>query len=197
MATTYTGQISICLYRNYVTDLVKLLEMARKMHFDCIICPVSHQHIYRKTNSIRPDVVCSASEWAQMIFMKLSDEIDCDSKDENIRKRSERTFIREMQATDYLADHGCVVMKLKSRESINLAKTLLSQLSYERRVLMQVPWMNIQEEVQSLRQNPSQVVESSWNYWNRFRLNCDFHPSIGVSITLSKLNSNTYVCLHS
>lgn len=191
MATNYSGKILICLYRNHVIDLNKLLEFAKNIYCDCVICPVSHQHFYRETENIesvennhvnfpRSDLQCLGSEWLEKVFMKLNDEIDCDSKDEFIRKHSERILLRELQWTNYLSNRGCIVLKLKFQESTNLARTLLSQLTYDRRVLVQLPLINPIEESHAFRQNPNNEYESSWNYWNRFRLICDLHPSIGV-----------------
>lgn len=184
-------------------DLNELNELAKNAGFSCVICPVSHPNFFRETDasrpisdnhsSFRPDLECEGTKWRESIFMRLSDDIDCESSDEAVRKHGERTLVRELQWTNYLSNHGCFVFRLKFRESVNSARTLLSQLSQERRALIQVSWVNPDQVKQSFRSpNLSERGnrESSWYYWNRFRLVCDFHPSVGVSRAMGAQKSN-------
>lgn len=124
----------ICLYQENVADLVECLNEIREHGYDVIVTPIVSSLFYREFDDMqikmrhlafsRCDLILESSQWLNQVISKLSDNIDCDSENETVRKHSEKTLLQEISFAEHLIQHGLILYKLKSMKSVNLARIL-------------------------------------------------------------------------
>jgi len=122
------------LYQENVTDLRDTLTYALKSGYDSVTIPIVHPKFMReyseepmKTQHIafsRSDLLLKSKEWLNGVVSKISSYIDVDSADETIRRHSEETLLQEISFAEHLIQHGYVLIKLKTANNVNLARTI-------------------------------------------------------------------------
>lgn len=127
----------ICLYKEFSSDLVK--ELTSAADFDCnvLITPITNPNFHREferdpmsTSHIafsRSDLLLDPLKWKNSIVVKLSESIDCDSIDANVRQQSELMLKQEIAFAQHLAS-GCILVKIHGTDNVNLARTITSSL---------------------------------------------------------------------
>lgn len=96
----------------YDTVATNIVQMEQREFYNQ---PLAAKHI----NFTRSDLILD--DWIHIL--KLSETIDCDSSDENIRKISEKTLLQELCLAQHLGQNsGLFSFKLKSGNCANLAR---------------------------------------------------------------------------
>lgn len=150
----------------------------------------------------RSDLLLESSEWMYKFVSKITDTIDCDSDNIILRKHSEQTLMQELSLADHLVQHGFVMIRLKGINTMNLARIVSKNIKGS--VLMEVPMQNpnksaklhLAADVVTDNNDVVAVInddgeyheptdENPWTWWNRFRLQTDFHNKIMVALELS------------
>lgn len=155
----------------------------------------------------RSDLLLQSTEWMYKFVSKITDTIDCDSENITLRKHSEQTLMQELSFADHLIQHGFVMIRLKGVNTMNLSRIVSKNIKGS--VLMEVPMQNPKkfaklhvaanaitdndDTIRSSMTNDDEdddnyhepADENPWTWWNKFRLQTDFHNKIMVALELS------------
>lgn len=103
----------IVLCQDHVTDLSSSIQRAKNAGYNSIICNIVNTQFQREFQDepqrskhqqfTRSDLILKSNDWIGLI-LKFSDSIQCDSKDENIRKISEKTLLMETNLAEHLVN---------------------------------------------------------------------------------------------
>lgn len=122
---------------------------------------------------------------------KISSYIDVDSTIPNIAKNSVLTLNQEFDLASHLSLIA-ITMKLKGNidRNINLARIIADKLAspVSFQVWLQVPMENSLKQVNHYRDEEDlseMKTESTWEWWNAFRVICDFDRKLGVALIVS------------
>lgn len=125
-------------YKEFEPDLQKGLQLADNIECNLLITPIVDPIFVREFKNelsthlshikfTRSDLLLEPCKWTSRIIAKLS-EVDCDSSNENIRKASESTIKQEMGFAQHVANTGCMMIKLRGSNTMNLASIVASEL---------------------------------------------------------------------
>lgn len=133
-----TTKTTICLYREHVTNLRATIKFAESHSCDTIITPIVNPLFYPEFEHLpicqhhirftRSELVLEPSVWLNKVVPKLSDSIDCDSVDRNVRKHSALVLKREIAYSQHLSSYGYTLIRLRGTNTLNMAKILMSEL---------------------------------------------------------------------
>lgn len=134
-----TEKIPVYLYREFVADLPKAIDYSEKIKCNSLITSIANPNFRREFRKIqvqrnhshftRSELLLEPSKWHTQVVAKLSDFIDCDSIDDNVRKHSEETIKQEIAFAQHVAGHGKILIKICSTDTSNLARTISSVLT--------------------------------------------------------------------
>lgn len=134
-----TEKIPVYLYRECVADLPKAVDFSEQMKCNVLITSITNPNFRREFTKqsvrdnhlrfTRSELLLEPAKWQTQVVAKLSDSIDCDSSDENIRKNSESTLKQEIAFAQHVAGHGSVLVKINGTNTSNLARILSSELT--------------------------------------------------------------------
>lgn len=134
-----TEKIPILLYKECVSDLKQALQFAEEKNCNVLVTSIANPNFRRefsrepmKSNHLRftrSELLLAPSKWQSQVAAKLSDWIDCDSIDENVRRSSEATIKQEIAFSQHVASHGTVLIKIRGTDTANLARTISSELT--------------------------------------------------------------------
>ncbi|XP_033223876.1 protein arginine N-methyltransferase 5 [Belonocnema kinseyi] len=184
-----------------VPDLKQCLCVANEAKYDFIVAPLVHPRYKREFISgvakertdpfTRPDMILCNSDWNSLVIGKFSPHIDVDSPIPYVAKNSEEALNQEFCLASHLA-LTAVTLKLKGNidRHINLARIVADKLAspVNCQVWLQVPMENPQNRVNSYRDEEhfSEVeTETPWEWWNAFRIICDFDRKLGAALFVS------------
>ncbi|XP_076764519.1 protein arginine N-methyltransferase 5 isoform X2 [Xylocopa sonorina] len=181
-----------------VPDLSNCLFTANSSKYEFICVPLVHPLFKREFLSgvakerigpfTRPDILLSSSDWNTLIIGKLSPYIRVDSKDPTLRKNSEETLKQELTLASHLGLVGVTFKLTKGIEhNANLARVIYDKVSSACALQMwvQVPMENPIKQAYSYREESCDTAESPWEWWNAFRIICDYNRKIGVALIVS------------
>lgn len=187
----------VALYQEHVSDLVRCLEDAKGNFYDGVVLPIVNPLFYREFDYepskskhfvfSRSDLIFTPEDWLYKIVSLLSNTIDCDSDDENIRRHSEETLKQEISFAEHLIQNGHMMLKIKSTNTTNLAQIITRSLKGT--FLVHIPMTDPKAATQVWRRDKTEeeiVGEDTWNWWNRFRMVADYNPKIKVALELSE-----------
>lgn len=133
-----TAKIPVLLYREYVADLLKAVEFSEATNCNAIITSITNPSFRREFTRVplnthhlrftRSELLLEPDKWQNQVVAKLSDWIDCDSVDENVRKSSESIVKQEIAFSQHVASHGTTLIKIHGTNTSNLARTLSAEL---------------------------------------------------------------------
>ncbi|XP_051175456.1 protein arginine N-methyltransferase 5 [Leptopilina boulardi] len=184
-----------------VPELQQCLCYAKDCKYDYIVVPLVHPRYKREFISgpakdrtdpfTRPDMILCNSDWSALVVGKISSYIDVDSSVPDIAKNSVTTLNQEFELASHLSLIA-ITMKLKGNieKNINLARIIADKLAFpiNFQVWLQVPMENPVKQVNFYRdeENLSKIkTESPWEWWNAFRVICDFDRKLGVALIVS------------
>ncbi|KAI8128806.1 Protein arginine N-methyltransferase 5 [Lucilia cuprina] len=190
----------ICLLQEGISNLPSQVEKAHRYNYsvvavplNCVDMPMEFQREPMKekqTDFTYSDLVLTADQWNCKIITLLSDTIDCDADDEEVRKNSVEILKRDISWTEHLQYGGFTMMKLKKRNNINLASVLTNKSKGI--MLLQVPLFNKAIAQSTYRRDLTEddvlalETEDSWHWWNDFRRAADFNPKLKVVLELNE-----------
>jgi len=118
-------------------ELDKIMEEGSNCNYDFYSIPIVHPHprperldgpvLERPGPFLRSDMILNTSEWASLVVGKISDWIDLDAEDDNLRFLSEKALLQELDFAVHLS-LPAVLIPLKSRKCANLARFLNEHL---------------------------------------------------------------------
>lgn len=188
-------------------DMPHLLSLNINGGFDFILCPLMNPS-YRPssvdasdTGFVPPfagsDVELTPAQWSSHVVGKISSWIDLDSEDETLRKDSEIVLKQEIAWASHLSLQACLLPTPKGPSCASYARCvnqILQNLNH-----MQL-WLRIPlEKSEDGIERDSDNLESggqtdSWKTWNCFRLLCEHHNQLSVSLDiLSSLPSTNSI----
>lgn len=181
-----------------VPDLSSCLVTANSSKYDFVFVPLIHPLYKREFISgaakdrigpfTRPDIVLCSSDWNHLIIGKLSQYIRVDSKNPIIKRNSEETLNQEIALAKHLGLVGITFRLMGGIErNANLARIICDKVSSTctLQVWIQVPMENPIKEAYSYRNEECYLIESPWEWWNAFRIVCDYDRKIGVALIVS------------
>ncbi|XP_076286299.1 protein arginine N-methyltransferase 5 [Lasioglossum baleicum] len=181
-----------------VPDLSSCLITANSSKYDFVFVPLIHPLYKREFISgaakdrvgpfTRPDIVLCSSDWNHLIIGKLSQYIKVDSKNPIIKRNSEETLNQEIALARHLGLVGITFRLMGGIErNANLARIICDKVSSActLQVWIQVPMENPIKEAYSYRNEECYLIESPWEWWNAFRIVCDYDRKIGVALIVS------------
>lgn len=131
------AKISICLYSDHATNLPAKLNFAQKNLCSVVITPIVNPLFKREFEDeavaekhlrfSRSDLILEPVDWLNKIVAKISDHIDCDSPDENIRKHSEKILKQEITYAQHLSSQGFMLINLRGTNTLNLARIISAE----------------------------------------------------------------------
>ncbi|KAK3152116.1 hypothetical protein QOZ80_2BG0154630 [Eleusine coracana subsp. coracana] len=183
--------------------LPAVLNQSLSSGFDFLLSPLVDP-TYRPTpGAVLPvsasDLILGPSQWSSHIVGKLSEWIDLDAEDEQLRLDSELTLKQEVAWASHLSLQACVLPAPKRSSCGNYARVVNQIL--QGLTNMQL-WLRLPlEKSEPMDDDHDKVknndhmneMEDSWELWNAFRLLCD-HSSqlcvaLDISSTLPSINS--------
>ncbi|KAG7189508.1 hypothetical protein KM043_017199 [Ampulex compressa] len=180
-------------------DLSNCLFTANSSKYEFICVPLVHPLFKREFISgaakhrlgpfTRPDLVLCSSDWNTLIIGKLSPYINVDSICPILRKNSEEALKQELALAAHLGLSG-ITFKLTGRieQNINLARMIYNKLTTacSFQVWLQVPMENPLKQAYFYRDEEiDDTLESPWEWWNDFRMICDYDKKLGIALIVS------------
>ncbi|TVU33485.1 hypothetical protein EJB05_25307 [Eragrostis curvula] len=183
--------------------LPAVLSHSLSSGFDFLLAPLVDP-AYRPTpGAVLPvaasDLVLGPSQWSSHIVGKLSEWIDLDAEDEQLRLDSELTLKQEVAWASHLSLQACVLPTPRRSSCGNYARVVNQIL--QGLTNMQL-WLRLPlEKSEPMDGDHDKVknsdhmteMDDSWELWNSFRLLCE-HSSqlcvaLDISSTLPSMNS--------
>ncbi|XP_012285156.1 protein arginine N-methyltransferase 5 [Orussus abietinus] len=195
---TTIRSVSCGLDFSVAPDLNNCLTAASSSKFDFISVPLVHPMFKREFISgkakerpgpfTRSDMILCSSDWNNLVIGKISPYIKVDCKHLPTRKNHEEMLLQEMALANHLG-LPAITLKLTGsiEKNINLARILFDKMASacNFQVWIQVPMENPFKQVQTHRDQDEVLVESPWEWWNAFRMVCDFDRKLGVALLVS------------
>lgn len=129
------GEPMVLLYKEVEGDLQSGVIQARNIGCNGLITSIVNPQFTRKlphgldhTRFTRSDLILDPSSWTTKIVVKLSESIDCDSPVETVRKYGESVIRQEMAFAQHVSNAGCIMLKIRGRDTHNLAAVVASSL---------------------------------------------------------------------
>ncbi|XP_014230070.1 protein arginine N-methyltransferase 5 [Trichogramma pretiosum] len=186
-----------------VPDIQEGLHVATASKYHFVTFPITHPNFKREFIKgkaknrpgpvTRSDMILCSSDWSQYIVGKLSPYIDVDSTVPFIAKNSRETINQELSFATHLGLIA-ITIKLKGNleKTMNLAQIVYNKIAAEPHfqafIWVQVPMENPIKQVYSHRvdKNVDEMeVENTWNWWNAFRIVCNYHKKLIVALIVS------------
>lgn len=179
-------------------DIHKELNNAVENKFDFMAIPLVHPRNRRDDVGIssrrlepltRSDKMLGSDKWTTSIVGKVSDWIRLDSRNENVRKSSEKAFEEEMRWATHLSVPA-IWIGTPSYDCANFARNLGNMIpkNGHSKIWVEVPLVKSSvmlceedEEMTSIRRE-----DDPWEAWNNLRTYCEHHPSIGVALVITE-----------
>lgn len=132
-------KIPIYLYKESVPDLLSAVDFSERINCNVLITSIANPSFRREfhheqlrsnhTRFTRSELLLEPAKWQNQVVAKLSDSIDCDSNDDNVRKFSESTIKQEISFSQHVAGHGQILIKIRGTNTSNLARTISAELT--------------------------------------------------------------------
>ncbi|KAJ8666933.1 hypothetical protein QAD02_008595 [Eretmocerus hayati] len=186
-----------------VPDLKDCLHVASSSKYHFILIPLVHPQFKREFLSgkskdrsgpwTRSDMIICSSDWNSLVVGKLSPYINIDSKLPVIAKNSEETLNQELALATHL---GLCALTFRLNgdleKNLNFARIIYDKLAatlhFQAQVWVQVPMENPKKQAYTYREDKdidSLEIESPWQWWNQFRVVCDFDKKLIVALIVS------------
>ena len=127
----------ICLLQEGNPNLPSFIETAHQNNFTVVAAPINCTDIpleferepmnEKQSQFTYSDLILTPDQWNGKVIAMLTDTIDCDSSDEQVRKNSEEILKRDLSWAEHLLYGGFTMIKLKGGNNSNLAKVLNSR----------------------------------------------------------------------
>lgn len=128
----------IGFYEEHASNLPDLLRFIENNFLDTVVTPIVNPLFYREFADAnikerhrlftRSDLILEPTMWSSKIICKLSDNIDCDSENAAVRAHGEAAMKQEISFAQHLAQQGCMLVKLKNGNTVNLARIVTRNL---------------------------------------------------------------------
>ncbi|XP_078041108.1 protein arginine N-methyltransferase 5 [Augochlora pura] len=181
-----------------VPDLSSCLVTANSSKYEFVFVPLIHPLYKREFVSgaakkragpfTRPDIVLCSSDWNHLIIGKLSPHIRVDSRNPIIKRNSEATLNQELALARHLGLVGITFRLMGGiKHNANLARIICDEMSSTctLQVWIQIPMENPVKQAHSYRKEECNSIENPWEWWNAFRILCDYDRKIGVALIIS------------
>ncbi|XP_058448223.1 protein arginine N-methyltransferase 5 [Malaya genurostris] len=184
--------VMISLYQDTVYELETAIENAAKSNYHSITIPIVHRRFEREfideplksshNRFARSDLLLTSSQWLNRVICRLSSNVDCDSKDENVRKHGEATMRQEISYAEHLVQNGYILLQLKNGNCANLAR--LVTVGLKGVLLIGLPMANPRLTHKTWRNDldDENVADDPWNWWNNFRSYADHDTHVKVAL---------------
>uniref|UniRef100_A0A8D8CZL7 Protein arginine N-methyltransferase n=2 Tax=Culex pipiens TaxID=7175 RepID=A0A8D8CZL7_CULPI len=184
--------VCVSLYLDTVYELETAIEEAARSNFQSITIPMVHRRFERefveeplKTAHqcfTRSDLLLTSGQWLNRVICRLSNNVDCDSADGDVRKQGEATMRQEISYAEHLVQTGYVMVRLKSGNCANLARVVGHGLKGI--LLAEVPMVDLKAAQATWRADVEEdvAVEDPWNWWNNFRSYVDHDTHVKVAL---------------
>ncbi|XP_058818609.1 protein arginine N-methyltransferase 5 [Topomyia yanbarensis] len=184
--------VSISLYQDTVYELETAIENAAKSNYHSITIPIVHRRFDREfveeplksshNRFTRSDLLLTSSQWLNRVICRLSNNVDCDSKDENVRKHGEATMIQEISYAEHLVQSGYILLQLKNENCANLARIVSFGLKGV--LLVGLPMVNPKITHETWRNDLDGGTHANdpWSWWNNFRSYADYDSHVKVAL---------------
>lgn len=127
------------LMQNGYGSIADLLEKLTQNNYEVITIPVDPIDFPNEIDERNPlknaderfiysDLILSSSQWSSKVIIMLSDQLDCDSSDQQIRKKSECVLQQQISWIDHLHYSGYSLIKLKHGNNSNLAHIITKKI---------------------------------------------------------------------
>uniref|UniRef100_A0A1B0DLD7 Protein arginine N-methyltransferase 5 n=1 Tax=Phlebotomus papatasi TaxID=29031 RepID=A0A1B0DLD7_PHLPP len=184
------------LYINACVDVKQAISCANNNQYDSITTPLVFPGFDRefwneplaKKHQIfsRADIVMTSRQWLTFVIAAVSDDIDCDSDNHNIREASERKLCQEMEFAEHVVQQGLIYVKLNGGNNINMCRIINTYTKCI--IIVEVPMMDPIAVASQLRNDIDEEEatqgEDTWTWWNKFRLHSNFNVKHRLSLIL-------------
>nr|XP_033340412.1 protein arginine N-methyltransferase 5 [Megalopta genalis]XP_033340413.1 protein arginine N-methyltransferase 5 [Megalopta genalis] len=179
-------------------DLNSCLITANSSKYEFVFIPLIHPLYKREFVSgaakkrsgpfTRPDIVLCSSDWNHLIIGKISPYIRVDSKNPIVKRNSEETLNQELALARHLGLVGVTFRLMGGIErNANLARIICDKVSSTctLQIWIQIPMENPVKQAYSYRKGECNSIENPWEWWNAFRIVCDYDRKLGVALIIS------------
>lgn len=180
-------RISCGLYDSCPVSLKTAIQSAFEYGFHFIVTQLSHPSYIQDLKGPyvpyiigRSDRVLTGNEWNRLIVGELSTSIDVDNEDAVVSKTSKQKLEQELGFASHLGVPA-ILIHLTKPKNVQLSRVindkLVSNFSYA--VWVQIPMVH-----ESQYKSTTDIKYDSWNFWNDFRIHCDYDKRVGVVLEL-------------
>lgn len=145
---------------------------------------ISGKCLERQEPLSRSDLILNSQDWNRLIVGKISPYFEIDSEIEHVRKTNEALFLQELEFANHLS-LPAILLPLRSGNCINMAKILYARISgcCTYLVWVQLP-MVAKKRIETIGNGDTDY--NSWEWWNKFRIYCDYDKKLGLALELSQ-----------
>ncbi|XP_062224111.1 protein arginine N-methyltransferase 5-like isoform X4 [Phragmites australis] len=185
--------------------LPAVLSHSLSSAFDFVLAPLVDPAYRPSSGAVLPvaasDLVLSPSQWSTHVVGKLSEWIDLDAEDEQLRLDSELTLKQEIAWASHLSLQACVLPTPRRSSCGNYARVVnqilqgLTNMQLWLRLPLEKsePMDDDHDKVKNNNHMLQSEMVDSWELWNTFRLLCDhssqLYVALDISSTLPSANS--------
>ncbi|KAM3239849.1 hypothetical protein ACQJBY_053503 [Aegilops geniculata] len=162
--------------------------------FDFLLAPLVDPDYRPTPGAVLPvaasDLVLSPSQWSSHIVGKISEWIDLDSEDEQLRLDSELTLKQEIAWATHLSLQACVIPPPKRSTCANYARVVnnilqgLTNMQLWLRIPLEKSESMDEDRDKVNNNNPTSETVDSWEWWNSFRLLCEHSSQLYVALDI-------------
>jgi len=181
------------------TDLDACITAATNSNYDFVCVPIFHTRYIREYCVEKPaskrdapltraDVLLSGNDWSSYVVGKLDASTDLDSPVPTIRKHGEIKLAEELRYVSHLG-LPAIMVRVSGLKHVNLARMLSNHVAKDQgpQVWIQVPLAapDFNKYEKSPEDQPP-AKESSWNWWNKFRLLANMSSKLNVCLEIGE-----------
>jgi len=193
-------RVSCGLEQSHVPDLTSILQISSESCYDFITIPIVNPRYEREFDQEKPasqrpgpltfsDLMLSSNDWSSLVVGRLGASIDVDSKVEHIRRNSEERLAQELRYASHLG-LPAVMVTLQGPHHTNLARIISNtiQKGASFQIWVQVPLTA--PDMDKYEERDKDIFEtrpeSTWDWWNRFRLVAGSHNKINLCLGITE-----------
>ncbi|XP_058791996.1 protein arginine N-methyltransferase 5 [Phymastichus coffea] len=186
-----------------IPSLKDSLHIANSSRYQFVTIPIVNPQFKREFISgsaknrpgpwARSDMILCSSDWNTLVVGKLSPHIYVDAQVPFVAKNSEEALSQELALATHLG-LCAITFKLKGNldQNMNLARIIFDKIGatphFMTQVWVQIPMENPMKQAYSYREDvdvDSMEIESTWHWWNNFRVVCDYDKKLIVALIVS------------
>eukprot|EP00596_Hydrurales_sp_CCMP1899_P008489 CAMPEP_0119051778 /NCGR_PEP_ID=MMETSP1177-20130426/73282_1 /TAXON_ID=2985 /ORGANISM="Ochromonas sp, Strain CCMP1899" /LENGTH=677 /DNA_ID=CAMNT_0007031099 /DNA_START=71 /DNA_END=2101 /DNA_ORIENTATION=+ len=184
---------------NCASDMVDMMRLAEENDLNFVCVPLFHPRM-RIDPSIpalsergglitRSDMALHNQDWSENVIGKVSEWIDLDNPDPNIRRTSESCVRKEHLYASHLGIQSIIIPAPKHTNSPNYCRTITNLNHSNVDIWLRIPISN-QSNLESKKSDDDHF---SWTVWDNFRHISNSDKRVSVALEINHINDEFFI----